>query len=214
MATHLMRTEPPPADDTAIARPPRRRHPLRWLALGIGLVLVIVIGVLAAAQLGAPTLADSPLLGKAAPVFDLPSLDGDARVRSADYAGRIYIANFWASWCVPCREEAPNLQSFHERRASHGADLVGILFNDTEDAARAFRDEFGLTYPLVVDPDGKSMLAFGVTGIPETFFVDDRGIVMAKLIGAVGPDTLDRIVTQIRAGKEVTDQNDRYQQQP
>lgn len=190
------------------------RYPLRWVALGVGIVAALVVGVLAAVQLGDPSLADSPLIGKVAPTFDLSSIDGDERVRSADYAGRVYVVNFWASWCVPCREEAPNLQAFYERWSPRGVAVIGIVFNDTEEAAREFRSEFGLTYPQAMDPDFDAGLDFGVAGIPETFVIDERGIVMAKLIGAVGPSTLDDVLQQILAGVEVTDRNDRYQQQP
>ena len=142
----------------------------------------------------------------------LPGLDG-GQVRSADYAGRPYIVNFWASWCVPCREEAPYLQAFAERWAGE-VELVGIVWNDEEDAARAFRDEFGLTYPQATDPEKRASLSFGVRGIPETYIISADGTVMAALLGAVGPRTLDDVVAEVLGGEQVTRSNDRYRSTP
>lgn len=155
----------------------------------------------------------SPLIGKPAPAFALPALDG-GMVRSDQFAGDVLVVNFWASWCVPCREEAPHLEAFSQRWSQRGVHVVGIVYNDTEGKARAFRDEFGLTYPQVMDPDGRAAIDFGVFGVPETFVIDGRGIVMAKLVGAVGPRTLDDVLARIEAGEEVTAENDRYRTQP
>lgn len=198
-------------DDSVEASPRRSRRRVRWIALGVGLIVVLIVGVLAGAQLGEPRLADSPLVGKPAPTFELRSLDSDTTLRNSTLSGRLYLVNYWASWCVPCREEAPVLQSFYERWSPSGVELIGIVYNDTEAAARRFRDEFSLSYPQVVDPKFESILEFGVRGIPETFIVDQRGIIMAHLIGAVREGTLDDVLEQIAGGEEVSDSNDRYQ---
>jgi cytochrome c biogenesis protein CcmG/thiol:disulfide interchange protein DsbE len=194
----------------------RRRR--RWWRWTLGSVAVIAVGawaLIAGSRLGEdPTLVRSPLLGKPAPVFELPLLDGDGSISSADLQGRPYVVNFWASWCVPCREEAPTLQSFHERWSDRGVVMLGVVYQDTASEAREFRDEFGLTFPQALDPGGIAALDFGVFGIPETYVVDERGIVMAKLIGAVGPTTLDDVLAQIEAGQTVTDRNDRYRTGP
>lgn len=191
-------------------RPRRRRRPVHWIA--VGSVAVVVLGLLTvfAARIGTdPTLVESPLLGKPAPSFDLPGLDG-GRVRSPDLAGRPYVVNFWASWCVPCRQEAPHLRSFHERWAARGVEVIGIVWNDTESDARRFREEFGLRFPQAVDPGSRAALDFGVFGIPETYVVDGRGVVMAKLVGAVGPTTLDEVLTDVMAGETRTESNEDY----
>ena len=195
------------------SRRPRRRW-LRWV---MGTVAVTAIGgwaLVAGSRLGEdPTLVKSPLLGKPAPSFELPLLDGGS-LSSADLAGQPYVVNFWASWCVPCREEAPILQSFHERWSGRGVTLLGVVYQDTASKAREFREEFGLTFPQALDPGGIAALDFGVFGIPETYVVDSQGIVMAKLIGAVGPATLDDVLAQIEAGQMVTDRNDQYRTGP
>lgn len=199
------------------ATPPvlaRRRRPWRWLAVGIAVSIIVSWAVVAGRQLGRDaTFVKSPLIGKLAPTFSLPGLDG-GRVASADYRGKVYVVNFWASWCVPCREEAPHLQSFYERWSADGVGVVGIVYNDRQDRALAFRDEFGLSFPQVMDPDGRAAIDFGVFGVPETYVVDDRGVVMAKLVGAVGPTTLDEVLSRIRMGEQYTAENDRYRTGP
>ncbi|MGH9138106.1 MAG: TlpA family protein disulfide reductase [Acidimicrobiales bacterium] len=155
---------------------------------------------------------DSPLIERPAPEFALPGLDGGT-VSSADFTGRVYVINFWASWCVPCRQEAPHLEAFFQRWSPQ-VGLVGIVYQDRRSDAREFREEFGLSFPQAMDPDGRTAIDFGVFGVPETYVIDERGIVMAKLIGAVGPTTLDEVVAEVIAGATVTEQNDDYRTGP
>ena len=192
---------------------PRRRW-VRWTIATTAVVVVGAWAIVAGSRFGQdPTLVESPLLGEPAPQLELPLLDGGT-ITSEDLAGQPYVVNFWASWCVPCREEAPILQSFHERWSDRGVQVLGVVYQDTESKAEEFRDEFGLTFPQAMDPRGRTAIDFGVFGIPETYVVDEQGIVMAKLIGAVGPTTLDDVLGQIRAGQTVTDRNDRYRTSP
>ena len=190
----------------------RRRPVLRWLIVSSSLVVLVPFLYLLGDRIGKdPTLVDSPLLGKPGPAFDLPRIDTAGRVRSTDLTGRIVVVNFWASWCVPCREETPALEAFYQRYQPDGVELVGIGYDDRRGDALAFRRKLGGTWPIVDDPGGRVALDFGVRGVPETFVIDERGTIMAKLIGAVGPGTLESIVEQIRAGGEpVTERNDRY----
>lgn len=207
--------QPEDERDVPVLWSQRRRG--AWLRWSLVIVAVTAIGVwalVAGSRLGEdPTQVDSPLLGKAAPSFDLPLLDGGS-ITSADLQGQPYVVNFWASWCVPCREEAPILQSFHERWSDRGVVMLGVVYQDTVSKAKDFRDEFGLTFPQASDPGGIAALDFGVFGIPETYVVDERGIVMAKLIGAVRPNTLDDVLSQIDSGQTVTDRNDQYRTGP
>lgn len=203
----------PPAPESAtpgsdIAPPRARRHPIRWAVGTTGFVLVIVLGLVFGTQLGKdPTLIRSPLIGKPAPTFDLPVLDrGGTRIRSAELTGRLFVLNFWASWCVPCRQEAPDLEAFSQRWSPRGVIVIGVVYNDTEDNARAFRDEFHLSYPQVTDPGSKAALNFGVYGVPETYVVDERGIVMAKILARLGPRTLDDVIRKVSGGETITRQ--------
>jgi cytochrome c biogenesis protein CcmG/thiol:disulfide interchange protein DsbE len=212
------RATPASPDEDLLEPVARRSRRLRWAALTAVVVVVMGFSLVAWNRFGRdPSLVSSPLIGKPAPEFALPDLDddtGEARVRSADYDGRLYVVNFWASWCVPCREEAPHLQSFYERWSSRGVGVVGIVYNDRAEDARDFRDQFGLTYPQAMDDDGRAAIDFGVFGVPETYVIDQRGVVMAKLIGAVGPDSLDRVVSQVLAGETYTAENGDYRTGP
>ena len=192
---------------------PRQR---RWTWLAVSAVMVLVVGwaFVAGQSLGRdPRQVESALIGKEAPGFRLPALEG-SWIDSDSFRGEVLVVNFWASWCVPCREEAPELQSFAERWAGRGINVVGIVYNDEEAEAAGFRDEFGLTYPQVLDPDGRAAIDFGVFGVPETYVVDRDGIVMAKLAGAVNAATLDQVVAGMEEGRTASSRNDRYRTEP
>lgn len=193
----------------------RRRSPVRWVAISLLVVLVPFL-VLLGTKIGrSGVIARSPLLGQPAPAFSLPRIDQRATLASSDLAGRLYVVNFWASWCVPCRAENRVLESFYRRWQPAGVELVGILYGDEADAALKFRRELGGSWPLVDDPGGRLAVEYGVRGVPETFVVDARGVVMAKLVGAVGEGTLDDVIDQIRTGgAPVTAKNDRYRTRP
>lgn len=190
----------------------RRRPILRWAIVSSSLVVLVPFLYLLGDRIGTdPTLVDSPLLGKPAPAFDLARIDAPGRVRTTDLTGRIVVVNFWASWCVPCRAETPALEAFYQRYRADGVELVGIMYDDRRGDALAFRRELGGTWPIVDDPGGRAALDFGVRGVPETFVIDGRGTIMAKLIGAVGPGALESIVEQVRTGgAPVTARNDQY----
>lgn len=181
---------------------------MRWTVFVTGVLAVGFLLLVLASRFGTdPSLVRSALLGDAAPAFDLEELDG-GRVRSADLAGRLYVVNFWASWCVPCRQEAPHLQSFHERWSTRGVEVVGIVWNDTRGDAREFRRQFGLSFPQALDPTGRTAIDFGVFGIPETYLIDAEGIVRAKLTGAIGPGSLDEAMDAVLEGSTYTRKND------
>ena len=109
-----------------------------------------------------------------APQFTLPRLRGDGKVSLASLRGKGVVLNFWASWCDPCKAEAPILEQAWRRYQSRGLVVVGIDANDVSSDARAFAEKHGLTYTLLHDP-GVTYSRYGLTGVPETFFVDRRG---------------------------------------
>jgi cytochrome c biogenesis protein CcmG, thiol:disulfide interchange protein DsbE len=129
-----------------------------------------------------------------APALTLPRLDDDAPASLSDYRGRVVVLNFWASWCVPCREESPLLQRWHERIRSRGGTVLGVNVLDVSSDARAFIREYRLAYPMLRDGSGDSGKAFGVVGYPETFVIDRRGRIAAVTRGPVDEADLRRQV--------------------
>lgn len=159
---------------------PLSRRTLRWLALP--LVLIPLAWLLFTGLGRDPRLIPSPLVGKSLPSFSATTLNGET-FSSAQLAGRPAIVNVWASWCVPCIEEHPILMA---TAADYGERLtmVGIIYQDTPDAARRFLVRYGDGgWPNLLDANGQIAIDLGVTGPPETFFIDADGIVRAKHVG-------------------------------
>src|SRR5258708_6334910 len=121
--------------------------------------------------------ATSPPIGGLAPNFTLPVLGAASAsfIHLAALKGKPVILNFWASWCDACKEEAPLLQQTWQRVSKQGVVMIGIDFEDTAPAASRFLDHYAITYPNVADTfNGTTAIAYGVTGVPETFFIDPR----------------------------------------
>jgi len=154
---------------------------LRWFAVPL---VVIPLGWLLFTGLGRdPREIASPLVGKPLPALTGTTLTGD-QLSTTDLAGAPMIVNIWASWCGPCVEEHPVLVDAASRVA-----IVGVIYQDTPDAARSFLARYGDGgWPSLLDPDGRLAIDLGVTGPPETFFVDAAGIVRAHHIGPVTSD--------------------------
>jgi cytochrome c biogenesis protein CcmG/thiol:disulfide interchange protein DsbE len=114
-------------------------------------------------------------LGEPVPDRELPVLAGKGSGSIADYSGRWVLANLWASWCVPCRQEAPDLERFSRRFRERGVTVLGIDVQDNSDDALAFVREHRLTYPQLRSVGDERSEAFGSTGVPENFLVDPRG---------------------------------------
>jgi cytochrome c biogenesis protein CcmG/thiol:disulfide interchange protein DsbE len=108
------------------------------------------------------------------------------------------VVNFWASWCPPCREEAPELEAAWQRLRGRGVVLLGVNVWDSEDAARQFLQAFGVTYPNGPDPQGRVLIEFGVTGIPETYVVDAGGLLVARWVGPIHRTQLEALVRDAR----------------
>lgn len=169
------------------------RH-LRWLLVPL---IVVPLGWLLLSGFGRdPREVASPLIGRPAPEWTLTSLDGET-LSSADLAGRPYVVNFWASYCIPaCVDEHPVLADAHER---HGDEvvIVGLIYNDDPADARGFLDRYGdAGYPHLLDPAGRLAIEYGVTGPPETYFVDADGVLRTKVFGPLTDSMMaDRLAT-------------------
>ncbi|MBI3456171.1 MAG: TlpA family protein disulfide reductase [Candidatus Rokubacteria bacterium] len=132
-----------------------------------------------------PRAIPSPLVGRRAPAFALTTFEGKPMSLDA-YRGQVVVLNFWASWCYPaCYEEAPVLESGWRAYRERGVVVLGVDIQDTEEPARRFIQQFGLTFPQAPDPQGKVSIDYGVYGVPETFVIDRDGWIRAKHVGAV-----------------------------
>jgi len=183
----------------------RRANLLFWLAIGGG-IAVIVFGIIFAGRFNTDiTLSPSPLRDKPAPDVVIPALDGDVEYRLSDYAGDIVVLNFWASWCFNCRVEHNALNAAARDYANLDTTFIGVAYQDSRDASRAFLDELGRGDPYLYgfDADSRVAVEFGILGLPETFFIDRDGIVRAKVSGPLSSDLLDRIIQAIALGKPV-----------
>jgi cytochrome c biogenesis protein CcmG/thiol:disulfide interchange protein DsbE len=134
-----------------------------------------------------------------APDVDLPRLAGGGTASLADYRGKVVVLNFWASWCGPCKVESPLLQRWHERLAKQGGLVLGVDVQDISDDARAFVDEFNLTYPMLRDGPGDLRDDFGIVGLPESFVIDRRGRIAAVVRGVVDDEFMrERVAPLLR----------------
>lgn len=120
-----------------------------------------------------------------APEFNAPSLSGGRTISSSDLGGRVAVVNFWASWCGPCRREAPDLEATWRTYEDQNVQFLGVNFKDDPYAARAFEDEFGLSYPSAVDPSGPLAHKFGVLALPSTFVISADGWIEYHFTGVV-----------------------------
>jgi cytochrome c biogenesis protein CcmG/thiol:disulfide interchange protein DsbE len=144
------------------------------------LALVLAIALAACGTSGSGTAK----VGERAPDISATALDG-TQITLAALRGRPVIVNFWGSWCVPCRQEMPRLKSLLERHASEGLAIVGVLYKDDADPARAFVASFGGTWPNVLDPDGAIARAYRVVGAPQSYFIDRQGVLRSIQVGEI-----------------------------
>ena len=114
----------------------------------------------------------------------------------AELKGHPVVLNFWASWCGPCRKEHPVLE-WGAREFGSQAVFMGIVFEDTEDNARTFLQEMGASFPQLIDPKSRISVDYGVSGVPETYFIDANGIIMGKHVGPIDPQTLSNRIREL-----------------
>lgn len=166
---------------------------------------VLIVGaIIGAALLGVlflslgkdPSAIDSPLIGRAAPPFALKAVGSGQTLDLTALRGRPVVINFWATWCGPCYEEHPTLVE-NARALGSQVQFVGVVFNDTEDKIQAFLRERGTAYPTLLDEQGKTAIAYGVGGVPETFFVNRQGTIVAKYSGPMTTELLQSYVQKV-----------------
>ncbi len=181
----------------------------RWLRLGIVVAITALVVVLMLSFRRDPRDIRTGTIGRPAPAFTLERLDAPGggaapadppgTVTLADHAGKVVVLNFFASWCVPCKEENPALLRVWERYRSSDVVIIGILYEDSLEAGRRYVRDNGVTWPTVSDPDGRVQFAYGVFGIPETYFIGTDGVIAGRHIGAIDEATLVASIDSLRA---------------
>jgi cytochrome c biogenesis protein CcmG, thiol:disulfide interchange protein DsbE len=185
-----------PAQEGGGARRPASPRLLVLAAVTPLVLIALWAAVLVAVQ---PTQAPARI-GTPAPSFALADLDGNP-LRLAGLRGRPVIVNFWASWCAPCVEEFPLLRTALAAHSGDGLAIVGIVYLDRSEAARAFMDRMGATWPAAMDPGETVAGQFGILNPPESFFIGRDGVIAGRQIGQLSAADLDRQLLLI-LGKE------------
>jgi cytochrome c biogenesis protein CcmG/thiol:disulfide interchange protein DsbE len=166
---------------------------VRLVAQGVAIGLVVLLFLLLAWSLATDEggdLAAASARGERplAPDFTLERLDGDGALTLSSLRGKGVVLNVWASWCIPCKEEAPFLEQVWRESRDEGLVVVGLDAKDFRRDARAFVRRYGLTFPIVYDGPGDTLGGYGVTGFPETFVLDREGRVVETFVGAINTD--------------------------
>jgi cytochrome c biogenesis protein CcmG, thiol:disulfide interchange protein DsbE len=180
------------------------RHPIRWIALGVAVVVVAFTVVLALNHRSEPSIPRLVQDHGPAPDFTLKTLDGKT-LSTAALKNKTYVVNFFNSWCIPCQKEAPALKAFYEEHKNE-ADfaMVGIIIDDDASTMRSYVNREKIDWPVVVDPQGSASLAFGTTGQPETYVIAPDGVAVCGTLGTSTQQVLDIWLQAARDGQQCT----------
>lgn len=185
----------------------RRRSPVGFFVAGAGLIVLAIAFALLArpdeqaasaedAAGGNPASAIPSPVNYAAPELTLNRVDGQSAAL-ADYRGQVVLVNNWATWCPPCRAEMPELEAFYQRHKDAGFTLIGISAGDTQAEVEAFIAEYGVTFPMWLDPNEQSMRAFRTEYLPSSFVIDRNGTVRLAWTGAISLEMLEAHVAPL-----------------
>lgn len=174
----------------------RRTAPIIAALTALAILALLVYGVLGVGA--SSTLDDAVKRGERpeAPVRELPTLEGGT-ASLADFRGKPVLLNFWASWCEPCKDEAPVLRRAHKRLEAAGGTVLGVTVSDQSDDSRAFLREHDLPIPSLRDVEGALGREYGTTGVPETFAIDREGRVAAISRGSVNEAFVDEALERV-----------------
>ena len=195
---------PTDAAPAAAPEPPDRpgppgRHTARWVGVGVLVVAAGLIAVLATRPSATTVEAQSPLVGRAAPAVAGVTVEG-THFGLARVPGHYVVLNFFASWCVPCQLEGPELVTFEFQHQQSGSpSVVSVVFQDTTSIALAYQRKIGVTWPTMADPGGTIALNYGVRQLPSTFVIAPDGRVVASIVSPVTAAGLDQIIARARA---------------
>lgn len=165
------------------------------LVVGVALAAVLV-SILSLGLGRNPNEIRSPLIGKPAPSFALKEVGTGRTVDLSAFKGKPVVLNFWATWCGPCWEEHPVLVA-NARMLQPDVQFLGVVFQDSEEKILNFLQQRGSGYPTVVDDKGKTAIAYGVGGVPETYFLDENGVIVTKHNGPMSADVLQENLRKV-----------------
>lgn len=167
--------------------------------LAAGLAIVFPLLAVLVANLGRdPHSVRSPLVGRPAPPFSLAPVGGGSPVALDSLRGKPVVINFWATWCVPCFQEHAALAE--AARSLRDVQFLGIVYEDEEDRTHEFLRQRGSAYPSLMDKEGKAAIAYGVFGVPETFFIDAGGRIVEKYVGPLNSGAIMELVARAKGG--------------
>jgi cytochrome c biogenesis protein CcmG/thiol:disulfide interchange protein DsbE len=164
------------------------------LLVGV-IIAAVLLGVLFVGLGKNPNEIRSPLVGKPAPTFALREVGTGRTVDLNQLKGKPVVLNFWATWCGPCWEEHPILVA--NAKMLPNVQFLGVVFQDSEEKILGFLQQRGSSYPTVVDDKGKTAIAYGVGGVPESFFLDANGVIVAKYSGPMSSDILQENLRKV-----------------
>lgn len=170
----------------------------RGLPWGRWIVVASLVGILAILGFSLVRASAGQVDRGPAPDFELTTFDGQL-IRLSDQRGKVLVINFWASWCIPCREEAPVLEATWRAYRDSGVVFIGVDYLDTEREALAYIEEFDLTYPNGPDLGTRIAQAYRIQGVPETFFVDRSGMLRGVHIGPITEPQLEARIETLLA---------------
>ena len=143
-------------------------------------------------------------VGSKAPNFSLIDLSGQ-KVELKDFKGKAVLVNFWATWCFPCREEMDDLKASYDKYRDKGMVIIGINIKESKNVVKKMTDSFNITYPILLDSDGKISEAYNIFGVPSSFFIDKDGIIKDVVLGEMTEDMIvekiDKLVSISQSGE-------------
>jgi thiol-disulfide isomerase/thioredoxin len=173
---------------------------IAFMVVGIGLITVGVAAMtlitLHQSQATSNIIAVPVAVDYPAPALTLSDTEGTSHSLK-DYLGQVVLVNMWATWCPPCREEMPTLEAFHEEHSDDGFVIIGLNDGDGLLDVRDFVAEYGLLFPVWLDPGYTSETIFGTTNLPSSYVIDRQGQVRLQWVGAITRDMLDKYVLPI-----------------
>ena len=210
-----MQEQPPENDPATPSLPPPGRSSSGAAKLAGGVLILSVVVVILGLALqelstrgtsaaGGITVANYRAVAKAddrpAPGFEMPALSGTSSVALRDHAGKVVVLNFWATWCGPCRAEAPELESTWRAYRGRGVQFLGVNYRDDRAAAEAYEREFDITYPSAFDPAGQLAFDYELIGLPTTFVIGQGGRIVYRFTGKIDAAILGSALDDVLTG--------------